>query len=345
MKTLEYYSSDGTHIVFDNYTIDENGDIMNNMGKVMTRCVTAGGYNDVGVYDTAGKQRHISVGRAIASTFIGKPPTRNHTADHADQNRLNDVLTNIRWAGKSEQSKNRTMPSVFKTAFRIIRNGVEHSAKDWVEVYKKPNGEKYTAKCILNYARQQKYGFEYKTFTSLRGEMWRAISWSKNSQGEWHISSRSRMKYKTKHAENVLNADELSKASGYPVMVINGRQWYCHELSFMTFRPREYATKTPNEMILHKEDDKLDFNPFRLRLGTMSENAIDARDNGKYDNTKTARKAVVSHVNDDFEKEHESISVAVRYLRDNGYPRAVASAVVLALREGVTRYGRTWKTF
>jgi hypothetical protein len=111
----------------------------------------------------------------------------------------------------------------------------------------------------------------------------------------------------------------------------------------MTFRPKEYAAKLPGDIILHKHDNKLDFNPFRLRWGTSSENGFDAYKNGKYDDTKTAQKPVASYIGDVFEKEHVSISSAAKYLRENGYPKASDANVHYALKNIVVRYGRTWK--
>jgi hypothetical protein len=84
--------------------------------------------------------------------------------------------------------------------------------------------------------------------------------------------------------------DQLCRRNGYPVIRINGKTWACHELSLMMFRPNEYAAKLPGDIILHKNDDKLDFNPFHLRWGTHSDNRNDAYVNGKYGNTNMARK-------------------------------------------------------
>jgi len=169
------------------------------------------------------------------------------------------------------------------------------------------------------------------------------VEGSKNKNGEWFISSKSRMKYKTAHAENVLTVDTICKnGGGYPMITINGKHWLCHELSMMTFRPNEYAARMPGDMILHKNDNKLGFNPFRLRLGTRTDNGIDAHYNGKYDNTDMAQKPVVSYINGLIEKEHDSIRAAVRYLLDT-YPYAAPSGVRYALRNNAICYDRAWK--
>lgn len=342
MTTLEYYWEDGTHTIFSNYTIDENSVVKNASGHVMSQCTNEDGYNRVTLRHE-GKPRAIFVHRALASTFIGPPQTLEHTTDHEDGNNSNDILSNIRWLDKTDQVKNRKVPAEYKSAFIIVKDGVELTANEWTDVYKKSNDEKYTADTIKKFAQQQRHGFRYKTFHNLRGEVWKSVQGSKNSQGEWFISSKNRMKYKTKHAENVTTVDQLTKIKGYPMVSINGKHRYCHELSMMTFRPREYAAKLPGDILLHKKDNKLDFNPFRLRWGTQPENIKDAHGNGKYDGTKTAKKPVVSYLNGILEKEHDSVSDATRYLRESGYSKATATGVLYGLNNNVIRYDRTWK--
>jgi hypothetical protein len=339
---LQYYSAKGKLTVFDGYTIDNHGVVTNiTTGRVMAQRITADGYAVVSVTHD-GKRRFIRVARALASTFIGPPPTNHHTADHIDRDRSNDTLENIRWASTSGQIKNQTRPSDYKAAFIIVKDGVECTAKEWADVYTKLYGTRCDKKTIFEFAQQQQHGFGYKIFEDLPGEEWKAVPESKNSQGEWFISSMNRMKYKTKYAKNVLTVDQLHKANGYPTVYINGKRRYCHHLSMMTFRPEEYAAKLPGDIILHENDDKLDFHPFRLRWGTPSENGTDAHDNGRYDGATSARKSIVSYIDGVFEREYESIRAAKKYLQENGYPKADRSGVRYALC-GAIRYGRTWK--
>jgi len=342
MKTLEYYWKDGTHTVFDGYTIDEHSIIRNKQGRVIAR-IRSGGYYRVGVRHK-GKDHKIRVCRALASTFIGKPPTLKHTVDHEDNNKTNDTLENIRWLCKAGQSKNRTMPTENKFAFIIVKDGVELTAKDWVKVYKKPDGGKYDKDTILNYARKQTNGFRYKVFTDLSGEEWKVVPGSKNKKGEWFISNMNRMKYKTSHAENVVDTNRLSmNGDGYPQVDINGKHVLCHVLSMMIFHPEEYAAKCLEFIILHENDDKNDFRPSKLRWGTPHENGKDAHKNGKHDGTKRAQKPVASYVNGKIEQEHESLRAAARYLQENGYSDANASCVSYASENDIVKYDRVWK--
>ncbi|AGE56813.1 hypothetical protein ATCVNEJV2_1006R [Acanthocystis turfacea Chlorella virus NE-JV-2] len=343
MKTLEYHWADGTHTVFPGYTIDNLGVVRNKKGRAMTR-VEDGEYYKVSIRHE-GIQRKILVGRALASTFLGKPPTLQHTADHKDKNSLNDTLENIRWLCKPGQRKNQIRPTDYKSAFIIIKDGVELTAKEWAGVFKKPSGDKYTKKTIREYAQQQKHGFKYKDFQDIPGEEWKVVPDSKNNMGEWFISNMNRMKYKSPYAENVMSVDQLVKDKGYPVVGINGKATRCHELSMMTFRPEEYATKRLDFIILHENDDRLDFRPSKLRWGTPPENTMDAHNNGKFDGKKKARKPVASYINGEFEREHEGLHAAERYLKENGYPDANHFVVSYASENDVIRYDRTWKNF
>lgn len=61
-------------------------------------------------------------------------------------------------------------------------------------------------------------------------------------------------------------------------------------------------------MVLHEDDDKLDFRPHKLRLGTSSQNSRDAYNNGK----QSERVKCASYIDGVLEKEHLSQSDALR---------------------------------
>jgi hypothetical protein len=351
---LKYYFANNSKVCvnFDKYTIDENGVIRNEKREALSYSTNKAGYHRVGVLDASGKRPGILIGRAIASTFLGPSPTPGHTADHIDRNRTNDILENIRWSTKKEQSSNRDMPETLKIELLIDRYGEEKTKKEWVEYFNSKNeknhlGHKYTIEMIKKYISKKQHGFSYKEYPDLPGEIWKEISWSKNTKGVWKISDMNRVKYITIHAENVLFGVRLGLVSGYPTISINGKQWYCHILAFMTFFPEEYANKKPDEIVLHEDDDRMDFRPHKLRLGTQSENAIDAHNNGKHDGTLKERQKCASYINGVFEKEHESQHAAANYLKSIGFEKADRRNIGQALKayikeEILTRYGRTW---
>jgi len=353
INPLKYYAEDGTLTVFNKYTID-NGVIKNEKGYPMTYTKDKRGYNTCGVTDDNGKRRGIHVARAIASTIIGPPPTSRHTADHEDKNRGNDTDDNIRWLCKKGQRDNQDRPETLKTAFLVDRYGEENPINEWVDYFnskgeKNPFGREYTESMINHYAQKKQHGFSYKQYPDLPGEIWKEIVGSRNKKSRWEISNMSRMKYITNHAENVLSGERLGLSGGYPFVKINGKHWYCHILALMSFFPEEYANKKPNENVLHEDDDPLDFRPHKLSLGTHSKNAIDAHNNGKHDDTKTARMNCVSYIDGVYELMHDSQNDAVKYLKSIGYDKAVQSEISKALNgtkkneSHKIRYDRTWK--
>ena len=351
-KTLEYYFEDGTHVKFDKYTIDTSGVVRNDKTEGIIRLrENRKGYRSAPVQDNLGISRGILIGRALVSTFHGKPPTLFHSADHIDRNHKNDILTNLRWACKKVQGNNRTKPTTKKDAFIVVNDGVEKNIKEWVNFLKdKKNhlGRKYTEPMINRYAQKKQHGFSYKEYPNFPGEIWKEIDCSKTTRGHWEISNMNRVKCITNHTENVLSGDRLGLLDGYPRIMVNGKQWTCHILSFKTFYPDVWENKKQDEFVLHENDDRLDFRPHKLRLGTHSHNRTDAYDNGCYDNTLSERQKCTSYIKGIFEKEHESQADAERYLVSLGFEKARSGGIGQALkafRDGQTviRYGRTWK--
>jgi len=303
------------------------------------------GYANVTI--THDKKRHVlRVARIVASTFLGSPPDPSYTADHTNKNRADDRLDNIRWLDPSEQIKNRDMPETLKSAFIIVNDNSneEMTAKEWTDEFKKPNGESYAPISIARFAREKKHGFHVKEYPDLKGEIWKPVVGSENSQGRWEVSNMSRMKYITEYAENVFEGERLGLVNGYPTVGINGKNVSCHVIVFKTWFPDLYAAMKPNEEILHEKDDRLDFRPEKLRIGTRPTNRKDAHDNGKYDGTKSEYQKCASYVSGVFEKNHESQEDAAKYLKENGWPKASQGNISNVLQGKYnSAYGRTWK--
>jgi hypothetical protein len=354
IKTLEYYfDKDEDPVKFSKYTIDALGNIKHKKSG-QTPSYGNGMYNKCGVYDDNGKEHKIYVGRAVASTFLGKPPTPEHTADHimSEQKKI-DALTNIRWLCKPGQRNNQIRPETSKAAFIVIKDGIEKTINEWVDhmnAGKTPEERKFTNGMIKMYAIKKQRGFAYKEYPDLEGEDWRDIEGSKTKRGDyWNISNMNRVKWNTSiGTENVLWGERLGRNdNGYPVVTINGKQWLCHILTFKTFHPELWAAKEPEEMVLHEDDDKEDFRPHKLRLGNASDNMKDAHVNGKYDGTKSARVKCASYIDGILEKDdYLSLANAAEYLKTKGYPNASYKNISMALSDkckNKSAYGRTWQ--
>ena len=357
-KTLEYYFENGKHATFPNYYIDTLGITRNKTSGDVLSYWLSGEYDMCTVYIGKSKKHGLRVARAVASTFLGEPPTNDHTADHKiSEQKRNNELANIRWICKLGQNANRNMPDIMRSSFIIVNGARERTVKEWVEhlnEYRTHSDPIYTDAMINHYARRRQRGFSYKEYPDLKDEIWKNIEDSETKRGDrWEISNMNRVKQVTKHAKNVLWGERLRcTPDGYPVVSIRRKNWMCHILAFAIFFPEDYATMKPGEMILHEDDDKKDFRPSKLRIGTRSVNGKDAFVNGKHNGTKTDRMKCISYINNELEKEHESQIDAAKYLIfkgcSNGKPRDIAGNISIALKASrndkiMKAYGRVWK--
>ena len=339
---LEYYYDDGRHIKFDKYGIYIWGEVVNiKSGLVLEFENTSSSYHAVGLYHTKSKQLKVCIARAVLSTFYGKPRD-TFTADHLDSaNKNYDALYELQWASKKHQTANQHKKDVFRSAYIIVKDGVEKTAKEWGDYFDCP------ANTVSNRARKNTKGFSYKLYPDLPNEEWKQIQGSKSKTGYWEISNMNRCAYVSTFARNVIEVREMCLSSGYPVICVNNKKHYVHTLSFQTYYPDVWASKKDTDIVCHKFDNKLDFRPKNLYLGSASQNGYDAHDNGRFDGAKTERRQCKSYINGVFEKHHISLRDAEFYLRGNEYPRASYSNIGLALdwfKDGKksARYGRTW---
>jgi hypothetical protein len=231
------------------------------------------------------------------------------------------------------------MPETLNSAFIIVHDGEELTANEWAE------RTGFHNKTICKYARDEnKPEWSYKTYDDLPGENWKPVKDSKNSQGWWMVSDLGRVAYHTENTRKVSSPEELYMWGGYPRIQINGTPRTVHSVVFETFRFEEYDTMKPDEMILHKNDDRMDCRIDELRVGSASQNRRDAYDNGKYDGTKTGRIKCVSFINGVFEKEHESQKAAADYLKEKGWVKAKSGRISEVLNnKRQSAYERTWK--
>jgi len=347
LKYFYYKKGAIIHKTFNKYFYNDGNFFEKNTQNIVNPR-QRGKYNYITVLDDEGRRNTIRNARAIASTLYGPPPTPTHTTDHKDRNSTNDTPDNLRWLDQKGQIKNRCMPLTYKNAYLISKDGCDKTAKEWVDHLQgdqNPFKRDYTEKMIWHYAQRNQFGFEYKKWLSLPGETWKEIAGSRNTRGFLEISDQNRIKYVSKFAEHILSADSLGiDNAGYPMIKINNRKWLCHVIAFKTFFPDEYTKKKSGEEILHEGDDKMDFRPHKLRLGTRSDNMKDAYENGCYDGTKSARVKSVSYLNGVFEKEYASQEDCIKYLKSLGFEKASTRNINPVLKgTRKTAYGRTWK--
>ena len=92
-----------------------------------------------------GKLVNVRVYNLVAHTFLGPPPSLDHTADHIDRDSENNSLDNIRWATFKDQNRNRIMNrAVHKydlegkllQTYGTIAEAVEKNDLSWAQVKK-----------------------------------------------------------------------------------------------------------------------------------------------------------------------------------------------------------------
>lgn len=93
------------------YDISELGDIRRNVGAKTRRAghivkgyVDAQGYRKHKLVDEGGAKIMRSAHRLVALAFIGVPPSDRHMVAHYDGDRLNNHVSNLRWATAKENS-------------------------------------------------------------------------------------------------------------------------------------------------------------------------------------------------------------------------------------------------
>lgn len=74
-----------------------------------------------------GKRKNFKIYTLIALTYIPNPENKP-TVDHIDRNKLNNDISNLRWATMEEQQKNRDFDAMKNHCLKIHHKAVENAA-------------------------------------------------------------------------------------------------------------------------------------------------------------------------------------------------------------------------
>ena len=147
------------HRLFPEYDILDDGRVFRvvisargqNNVEIMGRILRPSGYRQFKLVDKSGRQRFIRAGRLILESFVGPAPTRAHEAAHGDGNRLNNALSNLRWATHQENEEDKRKHGT------LYKGDAHPSAKLTFELAAEIRG-KYTRKRGEITALSREYG-------------------------------------------------------------------------------------------------------------------------------------------------------------------------------------------
>ena len=101
---------------FDGYEVSETGDVRRTVlrmgskgpvGSLVKQHSNGRRYQFVVLAYERGKKRNFYVHRLVCRAFHGPPPTPAHEVAHWDRDPTNNHYTNVRWATKSENQRDR----------------------------------------------------------------------------------------------------------------------------------------------------------------------------------------------------------------------------------------------
>ena len=100
----------------ERYCVSEDGKVMNRFkGTFLNGCVEKG-YVQIKL----GRSYRTPIHRLIAETFIPNPDNKPEV-DHIDRNPRNNIVSNLRWATREENTQNRGTPINNTSGYKNIR--------------------------------------------------------------------------------------------------------------------------------------------------------------------------------------------------------------------------------
>ena len=303
---------------FPNYSVSNYGNVMNSKTNKMMKLSIKGGYCNISLTNKNGNKT-FKVHRLVATSFIENSENKQEV-NHKDKNKLNNNVSNLEWATRTENNKHRCEGVKItcnknKPILRLSKNNVMlqkynsiEDAGKWVLENKFTstlhNGRNAIGNC-LNSLSNSAYGYKWKYVenNSLENEEWREINFKKifGENCEWDktyfVSNLGRFK----NSSGIIMDNYKVNENGYIRIYIYKKTFALHRLVALTF----LVNPENKEQVNHKDCNKLNNSVQNLEWCTNKENQIHKVHNGLANSY--TRKIGQYDLNNIFIKEYESI--------------------------------------
>jgi len=224
------------------------------------------------------------------------------TVDHiTSTDKLNNCVDNLRWANGKQQNENRSEWSriqidscpvigICKTTGVVVKFESASSAEILPGVYRRN-----ITSCLTGRLKTCG-GYVWTTpdvLPDLPGELWKL--WNETPQYNVYVSDKGRFSYEFVHgyvkklSPEYRSTDRSKDEDRYPTISKDAKEHKFHNAIYECF-----VGPIPEGMIVHHRDnDKQNACLDNLELVTRSQNSLYARADGRYDDTKSARKPVI----------------------------------------------------
>tara|TARA_R110000772_G_C13043660_1_gene413262 strand:+ start:85 stop:564 length:480 start_codon:yes stop_codon:yes gene_type:complete len=139
---------------FEDYTINENGDVWSKYNNRFLKPYVSEGYLQVSLYKN-NKKKTFTINKLLGLVYIPNPLNYSEI-DHIDRNRANNSLSNLRWATRGEQNENRHGYGEIKhklISYLYLNKYKYYRIKKIGYFEKKLNVNKYTLKDAIDLRR------------------------------------------------------------------------------------------------------------------------------------------------------------------------------------------------
>ena len=224
------------------------------------------------------------------------------TVDHIiNTDKLNNCIDNLRWASKKQQKENRSEWSriaidscpvigICKTTGTVVKFESASSAEILPGVYRRN-----VISCLKGKLKTCG-GYVWTTpdvLPDLPEELWKL--WNETPQYNVYVSDKGRFAYEFVHgyikklSPERRSTDRSKDEDRYPTISKDAKEYRFHNIVYECF-----VGPIPDGMVVHHIDnDKQNARLDNLELVTKSQNSLYARADGRYDDTKSARKPII----------------------------------------------------